>query len=67
LQQGRIVATAAGLLVKRKGIIRVARKPQSLLDEAEAAAILHPMILEELRHQLSAQSFSQELGVITRY
>jgi len=122
LHEGRIVANAAGLLVKRKGMIRVAKKHQALLDEAEAGAlftrlfdayfrkynigyryrwgldvdwiqhqirfilyplslkarnwmaadtfadaILHPMVLEDLRRQLSGQSFSHELGVITRY
>ena len=32
-----------------------------------AEAMLHPMVLQDLRNQLSAQSFSHELGVITRY
>lgn len=32
-----------------------------------AEAILHPMVLEDLRRQLSAKSFSHELGVVTRY
>lgn len=39
LHEARIVASAAGLLVKRKGVIRVARKHQSALEEAKAGAL----------------------------
>ncbi|MBC2604244.1 hypothetical protein [Puniceicoccus vermicola] len=39
LHEARIVASAAGLLVKRKGIIRVAKKHQSFLEEAKAGAL----------------------------
>lgn len=39
LHEARIVAQAASLLVKRKGIIRVAKKHQSLLEDAKAGAL----------------------------
>lgn len=39
LHEARIVAQAAGMLVKRKGIIRVAKKHQSLLEDAKAGAL----------------------------
>lgn len=122
LHEARIVATAGGLLVKRKGMLNVTKKHLTLLDDAAAGQLfvrlfdaffrkynigyrhnygididwlqheirfilyplslkakkwidvadlaqelLHPMVCDNLREQLSTQSFLKETNAMVRY